>query len=171
MTHPDETPANEQFSPAPESQPALTPLDPRFVSLTRIRTMLAALPFVIAAIVAETTGYLPLGLVIGPVLLVAGVLIVRLPHRRYIARGFSMGEDRLRVVRGLWFRHDTVVPFGRVQHIDVEQGPLERLHGLATLTVHTAGTHNASVHQPGLAQDDAAAMRETIRRHIKRELR
>jgi len=80
-----------------------------------------------------------------------------------------MGADRLRVVRGLLFRSDTVVPFGRVQHIDVDQGPLERYYGLATLTLHTAGSHNASVHLPGLLNEDAAAMREVIRAHIKRE--
>ena len=80
-----------------------------------------------------------------------------------------MGTDRLRVVRGIMFRSDTVVPFGRVQHIDVDQGPLERAYDLATLTLHTAGNHNASVSLPGLAAADAATMRETIRAHIKRE--
>ncbi len=162
---------SEQDETAEAATPrALTPLDPRFVSLTRIRTIITALPFVIGAIVAEASGYLPFGVVIGPVLLVAVAVVLRLPHRRYIARGYDMGSDRLRVVRGLWFRHDSVVPFGRVQHIDVEQGPLERMHGLSTLTVHTAGVHNASVNLPGLASDDAAAFRETIRQHIKREL-
>ena len=43
------------------------------------------------------------------------------------------------------------------------------MFGLATLVVHTAGTHNASVALPGLAQADAASMRESIRAHIKRE--
>ena len=80
-----------------------------------------------------------------------------------------MLRSRLRVVRGLLFRSDTLVPFGRVQNIDVDQGPLERYYGLATLTLHTAGSHNASVHLPGLLNEDAAAMREVIRAHIKRE--
>ena len=80
-----------------------------------------------------------------------------------------MTGDRLRVVRGIWFRSDTVVPFGRVQHIDVDRGPIERYFDLATLTLHTAGSHNASVHLPGLQHDRALAMREEIRAHIKRE--
>ena len=62
-----------------------------------------------------------------------------------------------------------MVPFGRVQHIDVHQGPIERAYGLATLVLHTAGTHNASVALPGLGHDDALAMREDIRAHVKRE--
>src|SRR3546814_11642477 len=80
-----------------------------------------------------------------------------------------MGDDRLRVVRGILFRADSVVPFGRVQHIDVNQGPLERFYGLATLTVHTAGTHNASVHLPGLEEALARAMRRSAERRVGKE--
>ena len=80
-----------------------------------------------------------------------------------------MDADRLRVVRGLVFNSDTIVPFGRVQHIDVDQGPLERAFGLGTLILHTAGNHNASISLPGLAHADALAMREEIRAHVKRE--
>ncbi|MEZ5694523.1 MAG: PH domain-containing protein [Altererythrobacter sp.] len=147
----------------------LTSLDPRYVTVVRIRTALATLPILIAAFALEGADILPFGVVIAPVILLAAFIIFRIPLRRYSARGYSMGEDRLRVVRGLLFRSDTVVPFGRVQHIDVHQGPLERAFGLSTLTVHTAGTHNASVHLPGLASDGAVAMREEIRAHIKRE--
>src|SRR3546814_15781801 len=65
------------------------------------------------------------------------------------------------------FRTDTIVPFVRVQHIDVGQGPVERLFSLSHLIVHTSGTHNSTVTLPGLRADLAAAMRETIRRHIQ----
>ena len=65
------------------------------------------------------------------------------------------------------FRSDTIVPFVRGQHIDVGQGPVERWFGLSHLVVHTSGTHNSMVTLPGLHADLAAAMRETIRRHIQ----
>ena len=61
------------------------------------------------------------------------------------------------------------MPFGRVQHIDVDQGPIDRALDIATMTLHTAGTHNASVSLPGLGEDLAIRMREEIRAHIKRE--
>jgi membrane protein YdbS with pleckstrin-like domain len=109
------------------------------------------------------------GIIAGPVLLIALALIIRVPSTRYNARGYQISADRLRVVRGLLFRFDTVVPFGRVQHIDVHQGPLDRFFGIATLTVHTAGNHNASVSLPGLGEPLAREMREDIRAHIRRE--
>ncbi|WP_228766371.1 PH domain-containing protein [Pelagerythrobacter aerophilus] len=148
---------------------ALTPLHPNHVKVMRVATLLAAVPFVIGALVLEVADVLPTGVFIVPVLLAAAFIVIRVPLRRYAARGFVMSEDRLRVVRGLWFRSDSVVPFGRVQHIDVHQGPLERAYGLATLTLHTAGSHNASVSLPGLADADARAMRETIRAQIRRD--
>lgn len=147
----------------------LTPLHPNYVKVVRIAIAGMVAPFVVAALVLETAGLLPRGSFLLPVLLVAVVAIVRAPLRRYHARGYQMGSDRLRVVRGLIFRSDTVVPFGRVQHIDVHQGPIERAYGLATLVLHTAGNHNASVALPGLAHADALAMREEIRAHVKQE--
>lgn len=154
---------------ADEDGDQLTPLHPNYVKAVRIGTLIFALPLVVAALILELADLLPRGAFFVPVLLLALWLIVRVPLRRYQARGYQMGADRLRVVRGLIFRSDTVVPFGRVQHIDVHQGPLERGYGLATLVLHTAGNHNASVSLPGLGHDDAMAMREEIRAHVKRE--
>ena len=150
----------------------LTRLHPNYAHALRVRTTLTAIPFLIGALVLEAMrdfSLLPPGIIAGPVLLIALVLIIRIPVTRYNARGYQISADRLRVVRGLLFRHDTVVPFGRVQHIDVHQGPLDRFFGIATLTLHTAGNHNASVALPGLGEPLAREMREEIRAHIRRE--
>lgn len=169
----DQTPA---FAPAAlplDDDGELTRLHPNYAHVIRLTTALNCLPFVIGAGVSEVVwsdeGLWPTGALIGVVLLIAIVLIIRIPTRRYSARGYQISADRLRVVRGLLFRSDTVVPFSRVQHIDVEQGPLERFFGIATLTLHTAGNHNASVALPGLGEPLAREMRETIRAHIRRE--
>ena len=148
---------------------ALTPLDPAYKTVLRISGALLSVPLLIAAAIAEFVVPGWTGVFLGPVALIALWLILRVPLRRYAARGYALGEERLRVVGGVMFHTDTVVPFGRVQHIDVDQGPLERAYGLATLTVHTAGTHNASVSLPGLAHADALAMRESIRAAIRRD--
>jgi len=151
----------------------LTKLHPNYSHALRVRATLTAIPFLIGSLVLESAfrgeDLLPSGIIAGPVLLIALALIIRIPQTRYNARGYQMGADRLRVVRGLLFRSDTVVPFGRVQHIDVHQGPLERFFGITTLTLHTAGNHNASVSLPGLGEALARDMREEIRAHIRRE--
>ena len=149
----------------------LTPLHPNHVKALRLSGLVVAVPLMLASIVVALVSLLAEGNS-GPALVALALLglvawlVVFLPWRRYSARGFAMQSDRLRVVKGILFRKDTVVPFSRVQHIDLERGPIERYYGLATLVLHTAGTHNASVHLPGLGEDDAVAMRETIRERI-----
>jgi uncharacterized protein len=149
---------------------ALIPIDPRYVPVTRIaNAIMMVLPVIGASVLEFTLSPIP-GLFLIPILLIAVYVIFRVPGRKYRQWGYHMGTDRLRIVSGYLFHSDTIVPFGRIQHIDVEQGPLQRPYGLATLTVHTAGNHNSSVSLPCIAHDDALAMREAIRTHIKRDV-
>ncbi len=146
----------------------LTPLDPAYKSMIRLQLAILGVALLIGATIVELIVPGWTGIAWVPVLALTAYLLLRLPLRRYHARGYAIAGGRLRVVRGVLFRRDTVVPFGRVQHIDVGQGPLERAFGLATLTVHTAGTHNASVALPGLRRAAAETMREDIRQAIGR---
>ncbi len=161
----DETPAR--------GADALTPVHPNYRTVLRITIALALLPLLIGATVLEAVrpfgDIVPAGVFAGPVLLILALFLWRWPNRRYNSRGYDLGTDRLRVARGVWWRSDTVVPFGRVQHIDVDRGPLERAFGLSTIVLHTAGNHNSSVSLPGLLDAEALAMREEIRAHIKRD--
>jgi hypothetical protein len=151
----------------------LTPVHPNYRTVLRLTIALIALPFLVGASIFEIVrpfdDAVPMGILVGPILAIAALFVWRWPKRRYNARGYDLGRDRLRVARGVWWRSDTIVPFGRVQHIDVDRGPLERAFGLSTIVLHTAGNHNASVSLPGLLDEDALAMREEIRAHIKRD--
>ena len=93
--------------------------------------------------------------------------IVFAPQRIYRRLRYGLTERLLQVVRGWLFHTDTIVPFVRVQHLDVTRGPLDKLFGTATLVVHTAGTRNSIVTVPGLAPDRAAEIRDIIREHVR----
>ena len=71
-------------------------------------------------------------------------------------------ERGLQVRRGLVWKHELLVPRSRVQHLDIERGPIERRFGLATLVVHTAGTRMYALRQPGLPDADALALRDAL---------
>lgn len=147
----------------------LTQLHPNYTRVMRIQGAVMLLPLLAGTLALVSADVLPLWAVLLALVLAALWLVWYLPARRYRSRGFHLADDRLRVVKGVLFHSDTVVPFSRVQHIDVEQGPLERAFGIARLILHTAGTHNSSVTLPGLAHDQAGSMREAIRQHVKRE--
>ena len=110
---------------------------PNHPKAMRVATVLTAIPLLIGALVAEYLTAFPNFIIAAPVALILLLVVVFLPQRRYAVRGHAMSGDRLRVVKGIMFHSDTVVPFGRVQHIDVDRGPIERYYGLATLQLYT----------------------------------
>jgi membrane protein YdbS with pleckstrin-like domain len=62
---------------------------------------------------------------------------------------------------GRVLRTMTVVPYGRLQFVDIEAGPLARSFGLASVQLHTASAHtNARI--PGLAAAEAARLRDRL---------
>lgn len=156
-------------NPPPVAEALLTPLAPGYRNVIRVRLFILWIPILIgAAILTLVWDELPYpGALFGAIAGFALFTLWILPQRRFERWGYQLLPDRLRVARGFMFRVDTVVPFVRVQHIDVSQGPIERMFNVSTLTVHTAGTHNSIVDLPGLSPDDAAHMRDAIRAQIK----
>jgi membrane protein YdbS with pleckstrin-like domain len=156
------------------SETAMSPLHPKQVSVLRIRTAIGLAIPVIAALLIDSflaeELTVPRFHISGAIALLALAGIVLLPARRYRAWGWREDEDELHIRSGMLFRRLTVVPFGRVQHIDIAQGPIERSHGLSTLILHTAGTRGASVPLPGLERGQAEHMRDRIRAKIRQDL-
>jgi uncharacterized protein len=148
----------------------LSPVEPGYRHVLRIRALLFWLPVSLAAIVADQlllspTPFHGVPSVVVPLLGLSAVTI--LPNKRYRRLGYALHPNWLQVVRGWLFHTDTIVPLVRVQHIDVTRGPLDKVFGTANLVVHTAGTHNSIVTLPGLAPEKASDIRDEIRRHIR----
>lgn len=93
--------------------------------------------------------------------LVAGGILWWVVSRRYRAWGYAEREDDLLVRRGVMFARLSVVPYGRMQFIDVSAGPLERAFGLATVRLHTAAAAT-DARIPGLASEEAARLRDRL---------
>ena len=81
--------------------------------------------------------------------------------RRTRAEGYLDREDDLVVAEGIMFRSVTTVPFGRIQSVEVEEGPLERRHGLATLKYTTAAS-SASGSISSLDRGEAERLRALL---------
>ncbi len=75
---------------------------------------------------------------------------------------WKLDETGLHVKRGKLWRSEILVPRSRVQHLDIERGPIERHFGLATLIVHTAGTRQHALRQAGLLDTDAVGLRDAL---------
>ena len=148
---------------------AFTPLDRRVIKLWRLTSLIGlGIPL---------GGSLIAGLIIGLAVL-EGVLWILLgwsllaalcawmiywyPPRACQAWGYRIDAKVLETRSGIWFRVIKLLPLSRLQHVDLRRGPLERAHGLASLILHTAGTHEATLVIPGLDADEAARLRDRL---------
>ncbi|PSQ51386.1 hypothetical protein BRD12_03585 [Halobacteriales archaeon SW_12_67_38] len=105
------------------------------------------------------------GLWVGPaVFAVLAVLGVAYTLQRYRVWGFDIESDAVTLERGVVTRVNSVVPFVRVQHVDSQRGPIERLAGLSSVVVYTAGSRGADVTIPGLRPERAEAIQAELRR-------
>ena len=75
--------------------------------------------------------------------------------------GYLEAEDDLVVTGGVLFRRLVAVPYGRMQFVDVQAGPLDQRFGIASVTLHTASTETAAT-IPGLPAAEAARLRDRL---------
>ncbi len=136
--------------------------DPALLVLRRGECLaLLALPGAVAAgalvVFHKSTGAFG-ALVLAAVLTGTALIMVT---RRFRAWGYLEREDDLLVRRGVLIRRTSVVPYGRMQFVDVTAGPLDRRFGLAAVIIHTAamGRH-ATI--PGLATAEATRLRDRL---------
>lgn len=80
---------------------------------------------------------------------------------RYRRWGYTERAEDLVVRRGYLFQHMSIVPYGRMQFIDVKAGPVERAFGLATVQLHTAAAASDAL-IPGLPRAEAERLRDRL---------
>lgn len=138
-----------------------TPVSPKLIVIHFITNGIgAAVLLLIFAVTGILTGDWWWWIGVGVVLLEVVWLLWLIP-RRVRAWGYTEHEDDLLIRRGVMFRTLVVVPYGRMQYVDVQAGPLDRAFGLARVQLHTAspGTDAAI---PGLVADEAARLRQRL---------
>lgn len=101
---------------------------------------------------------------IGPVAgVIVAVLALPFVFTRYRVWRFEIQSDALYLERGVITRIESAVPYVRIQHVDTQRGPVERLAGLASIVVYTAGSRGADVTIPGLKPERADEIQNRLR--------
>jgi membrane protein YdbS with pleckstrin-like domain len=119
-------------------------LDPRSMRSMRIGYLLATAVFAVAAVVLfflrdlhEALIYACIGAAALAVLM--AVLAIVFPKIYYDHYRYFISEDRVDVRRGIIFLTHTVVPLERIHQVEVVSGPINRMYGLADVSITTAG--------------------------------
>lgn len=76
--------------------------------------------------------------------------------------GFAVRERDLIFKTGFLFENITIVPFNRVQHVSTSRSALEKILGLSTLKIFTAGGSGSDISIPGLIPETAASLKEAL---------
>ncbi|MFG0285026.1 MAG: PH domain-containing protein [Phycisphaerales bacterium JB039] len=141
-------------------------LDPAWITAERISGAIGVAVVTTGALVALLlavddhllwwlAGWLAAAIAIGALSMVAPVL-------QYRRASYAVCDLGIEIRRGVLWRRITIVPRSRIQHTDVEQGPIMRRFGLAKLVIHTAGAEHATVPLYGLTMADAVAIRDQL---------
>ena len=134
---------------------------PRLLRARRIQDALVTVPVALVGGIIAGLAAPAAGIGVGLGVLVAGLIGERFLARRVAAWGYAERDDDLMVRRGVLIRRQSVIPYGRMQFIDVTAGPVERTLGLATLRMHTAAAAS-DARIPGLDQAQAAQLRDRL---------
>ncbi|MFJ9546778.1 PH domain-containing protein [Streptomyces erythrochromogenes] len=131
--------------------------------LTLRRTLLVGW----TCLLAVATGLL-LGLLVGPAWAAVGAFWLAVGAWGWVLIGrnwrswrYAERADDLLISRGVLWREQTVVPYGRMQLVEVTSGPLERRFGLASLQLHTAAAAT-DARIPGLVPAEAERLRDRL---------
>ena len=162
------TPAGEGSPPddVPDVEDLVGPmrtLEPSIQVVWMLQSTISAVFF--GGLFAFGFAVLPVGdaRVGGIVFFLAFVLGIVHSVLRYRIWRYRVREDSLYLERGVLRRVKTVVPYVRIQHVDVSRGPIERVFGLATTVVYTAGSRGADVSIPGLTPERAEDLQTRLK--------
>lgn len=154
-----------------EAVPEFKRLDPKVVTLWRVQAaiswatllVLLSIPVALVFFLVEFPAARPLSVIAWGVLaLLAIFFVVVVPGRRYRYWLWRIDGRVIEIRRGRLFRAAHLIPLSRLQHVDLQSDPIERMFGLSTLVLHTAGTHQASLSLSGLATPEAEALRDRL---------
>lgn len=100
--------------------------------------------------------------VIAAIILFWFLLSMFLVAKQYKVEGYALRERDILHKKGIIFHKHVSIPFNRVQHCEVKQGPIERIFGLKTIEIFTAGGQSSDLSISGLKDTDAQLMKEFI---------
>ena len=95
--------------------------------------------------------------------------LVFLAKTYFRRKKFKIAEKNISYQEGILYQKETLVPFARIQHIEIDEGPLERFFSIATLSIYTAGDSGRDLKISGLELMKAQEIKSFISNYIKDE--
>jgi membrane protein YdbS with pleckstrin-like domain len=155
----DALPVNrEPFDP---SDVTWTPVSRQLIGARLTVTAIVLVPLTLLLAIIPVAAEEPWLWSLPAAVVLLGLWIVWLVRRQVGAMAYAERADDLLVRRGIMLRSMVVVPYGRMQYVDVNAGPLARRFGIATVQLHTAAPATSAAIS-GLPPQEAARLRDRM---------
>jgi membrane protein YdbS with pleckstrin-like domain len=142
------------------------PLEKQFLKVLWLGRMITAVIMIV--VFSATIYFVPFNLpetllwVSGTVIAVLLMLFLFFTPAVFRVKKYGIRSRDILYRSGLIFRSTVIVPFNRVQHIEIKTSPADRLFGLARLKIYTAGGSQSDLTIPGLRAETAGRIKELI---------
>ena len=133
----------------------------RLIVIEELQVLASAIIVVAANLVALQFIHNQIPLLVAGAAIAIALLRAIIVVRSVRAWGYAERDEDLLVRHGLFLRKLSIVPYARMQFVDVTAGPMERMFGLATVTMHTAAAAS-DARIPGLPSAEAARLRDRL---------
>jgi uncharacterized protein len=133
----------------------------RLIVIEELQVLASAIIVVAANLVALQFIHNQIPLLVAAAAIAIALLRAIIVVRSVRAWGYAERDEDLLVRHGLFLRKLSIVPYARMQFVDVTAGPMERMFGLATVTMHTAAAAS-DARIPGLPSAEAARLRDRL---------
>ncbi|TKD51645.1 PH domain-containing protein [Sphingomonas baiyangensis] len=140
--------------------PTVRRLHPGTIGITLLRqapSTLLGLPAILALM--SDTGLL-IAIAIAAVGMAVAGIFAWLNWSRFT---YAIGADSVVIESGVFSRNRRVIPFARVQDVDIERKPLHRLFGLAKVTLETGGSGDDEGDLDSVGIEEAQRLRAVVR--------
>lgn len=135
-------------------------VSPKFVWAELVGTFFTGL-FFLALTIPLHLFRLPFAIYISGAVAAITLLTLVFVRRRVRSIGYQLRDDDLLFRRGIMFLRFVAVPYGRMQLVDINRGPVDRFLGLSELRFVTAAAATG-VTIPGMDAADADALRDQL---------
>ena len=136
-------------------------VSPRYVIVDLIGYLISGVVMVAISLVPLLVFHWELGWLPPVVVGAIAILSAALTPRRVRSIGYQLRADDLLFRRGLMWKRVVAVPYGRMQLVDINRGPIARLVGLSELKFVTAAASSGVV-IPGLPETVAEELRDKL---------
>ncbi|PQJ32966.1 hypothetical protein BST92_14010 [Nonlabens arenilitoris] len=90
------------------------------------------------------------------------IISIFISYKEFFVRGYVLRENDITYRYGWLFHHQITIPFNRIQHTEINHGPIDRYFKLCELDIYTAGGSSSDLSISGLDPDKARFIKEYI---------